>query len=416
MGARFVSVCAEDHCDLVPFLHAYYRVHKVPFKPDPVVLLHIDAHPDLSLPSQAPRASVAQWRQPDSLYDILDSEGGIAEFLLPLFATNCLQEMVWVRPPWATQLPDGSVSFHIFEQQGRPYVNYECAYYLDNQDFAAPASDEMVAEVHLTTCTVEDSLPETRSKKPTWILDICLDYFLTNNPFLSDLLERLDNELQTNQAMSAKEAATAVLDAYRQLPYRQQEARVWNSRKRGCEQSMAENLSALGKVVRCFPEVSDEEMRQFVALFTDASISQRLLQVLPSLSLSTREYIAEHNVLLLLPHETGLDRAAIEQSMKALERFIIEWMERMGCLPMFVCVCRSSDPMGDASPPPQPVRVDNGYTPRQEVDWIAARTVNLLESLFHDKQRVLMQWDMTQDVFETVQAFVEYERQRLRLK
>eukprot|EP01039_Chlorochromonas_danica_P000875 gene875-955_t len=200
----------KDHCDLVPFLHAFYRLHRFQPGHQEVILLHFDGHPDLSLPSGPPkRTSLEQWKDPHTLYDLLaESEGGIAEFILPLFATHLLQEMVWIHPSWSHQLPDGPIVFDLFEEDGQPpRVNWACAYYLDNQDFAYPSSSSTtsITKVPLTVSEVKDMdtakwcpLSAGRKEKDLlWILDICLDYFLTNNPFLVEAKHLIAKDLAT---------------------------------------------------------------------------------------------------------------------------------------------------------------------------------------------------------------------------
>ena len=137
-----VCYFAEDHCDIVPFIHSFYRAKKVQHD-NKVVLIHFDAHPDLSIPSTTTQINTLEsWKDTENLYDILSEEGGIAEFILPLCSTGLISQVVWLRSEWCDQLPDGEVSFHVKEvevdcvatrknNKMQPHVTYQTAYYLD---------------------------------------------------------------------------------------------------------------------------------------------------------------------------------------------------------------------------------------------------------------------------------------------
>jgi hypothetical protein len=62
-----------------------------------VKLLHFDSHADLSIPfihNSESRNSCALWKESASLYEILEeSDGGIAEFLIPLLYNGHVDEV-----------------------------------------------------------------------------------------------------------------------------------------------------------------------------------------------------------------------------------------------------------------------------------------------------------------------------------
>lgn len=201
----------DDHCDVVPFLQHFQRLYygrglgKLK-----ALVIHVDAHPDLSVPSSTLSESVDDWNDPDSLYDILlEEEGGIAEFLIPLAYQDIFSQIVWVRSPWALQLPDGTCTFSVSRKPVR--VNYKAAYYLDEAVFAEISPKEKAFEITLTTCLATDEvqwvtdapaktmattahftdqqLVYAHNSIRTWVLDICLDYFTTHNPFLVEIVD-----------------------------------------------------------------------------------------------------------------------------------------------------------------------------------------------------------------------------------
>jgi len=101
--SRLETCIVDDHCDVVPFIFAYWRKHKIRC---PVPMIHFDSHPDMAVPSCKTPFAIREWRNKDILLEqILVEEGCIAEWILPLFALNILSQVVWIRPEWSNQLP-----------------------------------------------------------------------------------------------------------------------------------------------------------------------------------------------------------------------------------------------------------------------------------------------------------------------
>lgn len=134
-------------------------------------------------------------RDPQVLYEVLfESEGGNAEFILPAVFAGHVTRVAWVRPPWARQLPDGLHRFHVGVEKASAClrVTLPAVYYLD-EGLHCPLRDMepgSVATLELRVCPVEDSetlIPKRSAAKESggWLLDICLDYYITENPFLA---------------------------------------------------------------------------------------------------------------------------------------------------------------------------------------------------------------------------------------
>ena len=65
------TAIVEDHCDVVPFIYAYYRHKKIR---QSALMVHFDSHPDLSVPSG--KFSISDWRNSETLlHDILTEVG-----------------------------------------------------------------------------------------------------------------------------------------------------------------------------------------------------------------------------------------------------------------------------------------------------------------------------------------------------
>ncbi|EGZ07249.1 hypothetical protein PHYSODRAFT_528689 [Phytophthora sojae] len=97
-------VIVDDHHHCLADIHLAIRQRRLPFSG--IHVLHVDAHPDLSFP---PAMDTEVIFQPDTLYDALDdSVAGIAEFLLPLVFAGHVNQITWLKPSWATQMPTGA--------------------------------------------------------------------------------------------------------------------------------------------------------------------------------------------------------------------------------------------------------------------------------------------------------------------
>ena len=105
-----IHLCiVNDHSDIVPFLHQCWKRKLMPFYDNKIV--HFDSHPDLSLPRGY---TIANLEDPKLLLNILETEDGISEFLLPLVSNKNIDQICWVRPRWCRQeFQTGKQSFHI---------------------------------------------------------------------------------------------------------------------------------------------------------------------------------------------------------------------------------------------------------------------------------------------------------------
>ena len=68
------------------------------------------SHPDLSVPT---RSTIQDIQNPAKLQSILDSDGGISEFILPLIINGHFDQICWIRPAWSKDLPNGESHFWI---------------------------------------------------------------------------------------------------------------------------------------------------------------------------------------------------------------------------------------------------------------------------------------------------------------
>lgn len=179
----------EEHSDAVACIYRALRRRLLPVRG--VHVVHLDAHPDLSLPKQLSPEEVFQ---PGLLQQRLhDSETGISEWLLPLVFAGHISAIHWLRPEWSRQLDDGKYSISVGVVNSCLRVDCSSPYWKNEGVHASPT--EMADTKSLNLTVGEFGNPNVSaevaasSTHPT-ILDICLDYFVTRNPFLDEIREK----------------------------------------------------------------------------------------------------------------------------------------------------------------------------------------------------------------------------------
>ena len=288
----------EDHCDVVPFLAACYRAKLIPA--GGAELVHVDAHPDLSAPS--PPAATEDFRRIERLMEVLAGEGGIAEFVLPLVHLGLLSSVEWVRSPWSRQFGDGDYSFLVGDVRRPPGlpprvgVSLRHPYYLDDR---AHVEEESLINSRPVLLRVTDGQVAPPPSDRPWVLDICLDYFSTCNPFLDELLRRTGGSAEDVRTVS----------------------------------SFLEETSGSGSSL-------EELLKASEALTTDGDPAApgQLLKAVRGMSQDTRDYIAEVGHLLLLPHH----RASDDEMRSLLSRLVGFLRTSRPSPPVAVTVARSA--------------------------------------------------------------------------
>ncbi|CAM9163847.1 unnamed protein product [Scytosiphon promiscuus] len=243
----------DDHCDALSKIHIAIRRGSLPFKG--LSALHFDAHPDLMVTPDMPAETCFD---PHALYNALaEAEGGIAEWILPLVYQGHLSELWWIRPEWARQIADGDHRFCVGQVKatGKLRVSSTAPYFVDDRLFCPEEDMKECKPLNLCVSLLpEDVLqpttaaravgksriaagaakgmgsgnaedapssaheilkpqsetPNTVDTRPTpWVLDICLDYFTTENPFMAEL-----------EGHIGKEDAAVVRDFYEKPRFR----------------------------------------------------------------------------------------------------------------------------------------------------------------------------------------------------
>jgi hypothetical protein len=142
-----------------------------------VSVVHFDAHPDMGPPRPPiPRALRAR---PGALVAQVDIES----FQLAAVWVGLVDRVVWLRPAWAFQLPDGARRFHVGSgPDGRLRVDDTTDYYVLEGHYAPTASLGDPVELELLVLALGAALPGVPLHDGPAILDIDLDGFATRNP------------------------------------------------------------------------------------------------------------------------------------------------------------------------------------------------------------------------------------------
>ena len=351
----------EDHCDIVPFLHACFR-KKICCPTKKLLFVHFDAHPDMSVPTTT---KLTDWTNLTSLHDALEDDVcGISQFIVPLVANEIISKVVWIRSPWSDQIDDGRYHYHVGDlinpSSGDCDIRRDAAvslavdYYVDDDSYR-PES-----ELHMTTAKTIDLIVACLGSVQSlqthvidveneddvyWVLDICLDYFSTLNPFLPELEGALRQDLlaTTFPHDSTHEALTVVQNLFKFMPFRR-------CPSVGCDvrQMRSHVLDLLKQMLISLKEVKEEEKKEdthsdskrprycndyvvsddiLLALSTlygqcdyDAYVLPFLL-LLPHLTSSTRKLIHEIGSAVLLPHHIS-DEKEIDFLVAQMKTFL----------------------------------------------------------------------------------------------
>lgn len=141
-----------------------------------VTVVHFDAHPDLAVPELALPAEPPPWRRAAERVDI-------ATFQLAAVWWGLVDHVVWVRPSWARQLPDGRRRLHVGRgSDGRLRVDDPADYWLLEGSFVPNA--ELGAPVALTldVVSLDTASGGALALDGPVIFDVDLDGFATRNP------------------------------------------------------------------------------------------------------------------------------------------------------------------------------------------------------------------------------------------
>ncbi|GBG26280.1 UPF0489 protein C5orf22 [Hondaea fermentalgiana] len=401
-----------DHNEALESLHAAIRVGEVAFSG--LAMLHVDSHPDLMVPPRMPADLVFKPRELH--WELAKSETGIAEFILPAVYAGHLERLVWLRPTWADQLPDGQWEFKVGKApgcsadeiiteddervNGGPLrVTWRTPYYEDEgltcpvEDLQGAKSVEILV-AGAATCTPQ-AFVQVCGDRP-WVLDICLDYFSVNNPFYVDLQTKLGVKAATlcQEVYAGETLAWRRLERARQLRVPESEASVaaqehdplktrYDAAKRKHDDAIAALLSAV--VENAGPDMPTEATSQASAALCacfepgadvahdkgPSEVVEAFVDLVRGASAETRALIASCGPNLDLPHHRSSESEL--DSLFAHLRELLLSVSASAQEPSIVTIAKSSSDLLD-------------YTPVDQVQGLFDRTLAMLRTVYPDRE------------------------------
>ncbi|CAH1154185.1 unnamed protein product [Phaedon cochleariae] len=177
----------ENHHEVIPFIYKNIGSKHLPLEGS--TLIHFDSHPDMLIPKNMPADTVFD---KNALFDELSIEN----WIMPAVYAGHFGNLIWVKPPWAEQMQNGSQTFHIGKHKSTGTIRLDCKedYFISEGLYSHAKDLDAIREIdlHVTTLGnringVTDDLNGLRKQllcgDAPIILDVDLDFFSTGNPF-----------------------------------------------------------------------------------------------------------------------------------------------------------------------------------------------------------------------------------------
>lgn len=202
----------EDHNDVLQFIYRCLGAHRIPFAQNKII--HFDSHPDMTIPKYMPAEFV---RDREKLLQSLSIEN----WLMPVAYAGHIDQLIWIKPEWATQIPDGDHAFWLGDYNGHIRCDSKLEYFLSEGTYQPRYNLNAQRQINLRVFTLNDALiadmhrdssdgdghacgtgdgdggadkPQNKHRRiefqncvddanEQFILDIDLDFFSTTNPF-----------------------------------------------------------------------------------------------------------------------------------------------------------------------------------------------------------------------------------------
>ncbi|XP_033102658.1 UPF0489 protein C5orf22 homolog [Anneissia japonica] len=141
----------ENHQEALQHIYRAMGSRHLPL--DGVVMVHLDAHPDLMISTDM-KANVVCNKQ--ALFENLSIEN----WIMPAMYSGHLHHVVWVKPPWANQLELGQTTFHIgtHSESQKIRVTWPDSYFLSDVLFATRDELQNAKKVKVSVVDLETPL------------------------------------------------------------------------------------------------------------------------------------------------------------------------------------------------------------------------------------------------------------------
>jgi len=275
--------------------------------------------------------------------------------------------LIWTRSPWSNQFDDGTYDFEIGDSASTGCAAVTLSHDYFEVENVVHAKEKLAPQktrpCKLIVCTASSHLKahtslhffDNRQQPQPWILDVCLDYFTTINPFLALLTQAVSKDLTETPQLSTVTFLEGIKTVYKVLSTNKSTKRFETS-------------------VLLSPQISNDAC--FAALVGSFDLGQNvtndLLAYLPHLSHDTRQLIAHAGHCVLLPHHIST-QDEVDTLLEELREFLQEHVSHPPCC---VIIARSSD--------------DDEYTPKNQVELLQQRVLELVHEAYatdHSKKR-----------------------------
>lgn len=348
----------ENHNDALEIVLPSLANRYLPFNDN--LMIHFDSHPDMCVPRQMPASNIYERQM------LLESVS-IENWIVPMMYAKHVNEVVWVRPPWAHQIDNGCHEFSVGESNGKIYVSSTLDYFLSDGGYKEEAMMENVRNVKVHVTEVGGALSELISDddEKHWILDVDLDYFSTFNPFLAiypkaDAYEKLRRIYKVDKdydASDSQSVAAYVTERNRRLDFFetifQHMAQHGSLEKFKCDDdSMREKFELVKELIECLIQnYSLFDVDWFVVNDAGCTCDDDERQ---------------------LPHHESSDDE-IKELIKKFEIFLRSLKKP----PTLITIARSSL---------------DGYTPTHQVDSIQSQVLQALRNVFAENLATETLW------------------------
>lgn len=176
----------ENHNEVLEFIYRCLGSRHLPFQNNKII--HFDSHPDMTISRFMPAKYVYE---KESLLELVSIEN----WIMPTVYAGHFRDLIWIKPPWAKQIPDGKHNFFIGDYGGFIRVNSNLEYFISEGSYRPWQDLNNQKPVNLTVSTLDQSIELEKNDihvlddfvedNLTYVLDVDLDFFSTHNPFKS---------------------------------------------------------------------------------------------------------------------------------------------------------------------------------------------------------------------------------------
>ncbi|XP_045193254.2 UPF0489 protein C5orf22 homolog isoform X2 [Mercenaria mercenaria] len=99
--------------------HIYRSIGSKHLPLEGITLVHLDSHPDMLIPVDMPADNVYDKQE---LFDTLNIEN----WILPAVYAGHISHIVWIKPPWCSQIDDKSIKFYVGKCQKTGTIRTTC--------------------------------------------------------------------------------------------------------------------------------------------------------------------------------------------------------------------------------------------------------------------------------------------------